>query len=260
MTSNIELGDLSDPSKTNDIPWPSPLPLSSRFHYSPENGVRTFRYMGRSVFEAVWTKATSNWYSARERYQQLYLYGLAGVGKSHLMAALVFYLVRQGHRVVYIPDCRAALANPFHYIQGALLFAFYGDSDSYYLISEAENMDDLRAVVTGHYPPPFYLIVNQCNALEVDVGKIDLQESTKVAMYCDLEKIGAFQKYIFSASAGAESNCVAERQQTGIEVIRFNAGMTPVRPHFSECLILHSLGRDRHLVRMLRPLVPQGTP
>ena len=62
------------------------------------------------------------------------------------------------------------------------------------------------------------------------MDKIDLQESTKMTMYSDLEKIGAFQKYIFRVSAGAESNPAAERKQTGIEVIRFNAA---VRPHFS---------------------------
>lgn len=37
------------------------------------------------------------------------------------------------------------------------------------------NMGDLTAVVAVQYRPPFYLIVDQRNALEVDVGKIDLQ-------------------------------------------------------------------------------------
>jgi len=67
--------------------------------------------------------------------------------QSHLLAALVSYLVRHQERVVYIPDCRAALENPFHSIRGALPFAFYGAGDSWRAIAQAENMDGLIAVV-----------------------------------------------------------------------------------------------------------------
>ena len=141
-----------------------------------------------------------------------------------------------------ISDCRAALDNPFQWIQRALLFAFYGDSELYHHINEAENMDGLIPVVAGRYQLQLYLIVDQQNGLEIDVDKKDLQESTKTTMYSDLAKIGAFQKYIFSASAGAESNRNVDSKQSGIEVIHFNAGTTPVRPHFSEHLVLHSLG------------------
>jgi hypothetical protein len=52
----------------------------------------------------------------------IYVYGTRGYGKSHMLAALACLLVRQGERVVYLPDCFAMLHDPLEYLQLALLF------------------------------------------------------------------------------------------------------------------------------------------
>lgn len=57
----------------------------------------------------------------------LWVYGTKGYGKSHLLAALVCYLVAQKERVVYIPDCWECIKDPVEYVQVAMLFAWADD-------------------------------------------------------------------------------------------------------------------------------------
>ncbi|KAF8431713.1 hypothetical protein BGX38DRAFT_1177614 [Terfezia claveryi] len=52
-----------------------------------------------------------------------YLHGTQGSGKSHILAALTCLLMKKGHRVVYIPDCRALILDLFRYLQFSLILA-----------------------------------------------------------------------------------------------------------------------------------------
>jgi len=44
--------------------------------------------------------------------ESLYVYGTSGPGKSHLLAALVCHLIREGKRIFYVPDCSRLLLEP----------------------------------------------------------------------------------------------------------------------------------------------------
>jgi hypothetical protein len=254
---SINPGDLSDPFKTKDIPWPSPLPLPSRFSPPnkddatiPEGNVRTFQYMGRAMFKEFLSSATGNVFMW---YRKLYLHGPSGVGKTHLLAALVFYLVQKRERVVYLPDCGDVLSNPLRCIKEALLFAFYDDRTMLKTIAAIGTLEGLSRVVNYRSPGSLYFIVDQWNAL-------DSKGENESALKKTLDEMGIPQKYIFSASADAQSNRHVDEEQSGIQLIRFYQGMTQVCPHFSNCAILHSLGRDRRLVPTLRTVVPSSTP
>jgi hypothetical protein len=232
---SINPDELSDPFKANDIPWPSPLDPPSRFDRSnedatiPEGNVKKFQYMGRAMFKEVQGRATSNVF---ETYPKLYLYGPSGVRKSHLLAALVFCLVQCGERVVYIPDCRAIISNPFRPIQAALLFAFYGDDTMFKTIAAIRNLDDLKDIMDGQIERTLYFIIDQWNALDSEEGEASSQNKIKIRD--TLEAMGAQQKYIFSASANAQSDRYADQKQSGTELITFYPGMTKVCPHFFE--------------------------
>jgi len=63
----------------------------------------------------------------RRDHSALWVYGTKGYGKSHLLAALVCYLVAQKERVVYIPDCWKCIDNPVDYVRAAMLFAWADD-------------------------------------------------------------------------------------------------------------------------------------
>lgn len=54
----------------------------------------------------------------------LYLHGTLGAGKSHVVAALVCYLVRNKHRVVFLADCRPLAKALVRGIKSALYLAF----------------------------------------------------------------------------------------------------------------------------------------
>jgi hypothetical protein len=190
--------------------------------------------MGRSIFEEVWKEAIGNGFE--NKFRKLYLYGPSGVGKSHLLAALVFSLVRHGERVVYIADCQAAASDPLNTLRTALLFAFHDVEDLQGALADAGNLGDITNVIHTQHSRSFYLIVN---SLDFDVCKKDPDAQD---LYTALKRIGSCQKYIFSASANLESDQVADKKQTETKVIRLNAGMTQVCPHsFSNYLVLYSL-------------------
>ncbi len=216
--------------------------------------------MGRSVFKVVLEDATGDGFE--RAFRRLYLYGIAGVGKSHLLAALVFALVQNGNRVVYIPDCLAAVADPYRYLQAALLFAYHGDDDSQGAVAGAEDIRDLINVIRAQPDKSLYLVVDQFNALDVDIDNTDPGKGLKTVLYEALESIGDRQKHIFSASANVKSNQVANKKQTGNKVIRLNAGMTRVRPHtFSFQTVLSYIPRMRRILGLntMSPGSPKNT-
>jgi len=239
QSSTLALCHFSDPVQNNHIPWPSPLsPPVDRFEIRKSENHITFQYMGRSMFQEVFEQATGEGFETA--FSQLYLYGPSGVGKSHLLAALVFSLVQKGSRVVYIPNCRAAVKNPYRRLQAALLFAFHGDEILQSAVAEAVDVDDLVKITHAQLNKSLYLIVDQYNALDIDEGRKDDAERRKEVLCDALASIGDDQRYIFSASANAKSNQLAERKQAEIKVIYLNAGMTKVRPPTcSNCLVLY---------------------
>ena len=95
---------------------------------------------------------------------KLFLYGTSGSRKSHLLAALVYHLVRKGKRVIYIPDCHALLPDSRGVIWTALHFTFY-DSDSLNDIKNMHAVDELIQFMFDHRE--VYIIVGQLNALDV---------------------------------------------------------------------------------------------
>ena len=50
--------------------------------------------------------------------RKLLLHGTAGFGKSHIVAALVCLLIKQGRLVVYLPDCKVMLKDRVDYLRG----------------------------------------------------------------------------------------------------------------------------------------------
>jgi len=113
--------DLSDPTTFTRLPFPSLLPIPlQRFDMKKINGIPQFEYMGRSKFREL-----QNRIEYEDGFESLYVYGTPGSGKSHLLAALVYHLIREGKRVFYVPDCSTLLLDPANTIWTALRFAFY---------------------------------------------------------------------------------------------------------------------------------------
>ncbi|KAF8221565.1 hypothetical protein L208DRAFT_1462363 [Tricholoma matsutake] len=160
--------DLSNPSTFTTLPFPSLLPMPSQhFEKKKINGVHGFQYMGRSKFRELEKRVENE--DFLDAHESLYLYRTSGSGKSHLLAALVYHLVREGKRVFYIPDCSSLLLAPAQTIWAALTFAFY-DSDVLGTIGDPYNVDTLIRFMSKHRD--LYIIVDQVNVLETaDAGR-----------------------------------------------------------------------------------------
>src|SRR5205085_9980211 len=120
----------------------------------------SFRYMGRSPFRKLHERVqTPNFLKFDER---IYFYGSSGSGKSHILAALACLLIRQGKRVVYVPDCGTLVDNFMTAMRTAFCFAF---PDDYETIVSFLTVDELVRFSQALLHNRFYIIVDQLNAL-----------------------------------------------------------------------------------------------
>lgn len=146
------------------LPFPSLNEIPERFTVSPNVSIS---YMGRVCFDTIWKKFLSIKETPLYR-QSLYLYGSKGYGKSHILLALTCLLVRYGHHVVYLPDCRAMLRAPVSYLRKALLFAFADRASSMYCarIHHCETFEALAKVCSQYRQAvgPLCFVVDQIDA------------------------------------------------------------------------------------------------
>jgi len=220
---------LSDPTTFTPLAFPSPLRvLTERFTVSNEGTLEYFQYMGRSNFEDLWKEIEERTFIAGS--STLYLYGPSGTGKSHLLAALVYYLVGQGERVFFIPDCRSLVNGAERPIRKALLFAFHNDPSRCSKIHRAPEVRDLVQFVKSQPDYSMYIVVDQLNSLNLD-GPNDLRSRRKIETLEIIDSLRSLQRYIFSASANQQSDRDSDRRQSEIKTFYLRAGLNELCPH-----------------------------
>jgi Cdc6-like AAA superfamily ATPase len=193
--------------------------------------------MGRRKFTELYEKIQGPSFIAG--YEAIYLYGSSGSGKSHILAALVCQLIREGNRVVYIPDCAQLLNDFASVIQSALYFAFFDSEPHLGAITSAQKEEDLFKFWDKN--KDVYFVVDQLNALELG-GSSSALDNDKAKVTKHLRKMKYGRKYIFSASANEKLYQEAASKQSGVTVIRMNGGMTEV------CLCSLCVGHRTHLI------------
>ena len=152
--------DYSDPAKTLTLPFPyiDPVP-SDRFTISDDG---TFTYIGRECFSQVYEAVKAFNYTAD--IKQIYLKGIMGSGKSHVLAAIVVKLLKDDKRVVYIPDCALLVSEPVRVLSSALYLAFRDDKEMIRNIAKTSSATELIRI-TCHFPRgQIYFIIDQTNA------------------------------------------------------------------------------------------------
>ncbi|KIM41747.1 hypothetical protein M413DRAFT_27332 [Hebeloma cylindrosporum] len=162
----------SNPAHVIELPFPSINEIPERFTVSPNSSIS---FMGRACFDTIW----QGFLAVKETpwcRQSLYLYGSKGYGKTHLLLALACLLVRHGHHVVYLPDCRAMLHAPVTYIRNALLFALADPASSMYrariyhcetLQALARVCNELRYALGG---PTLCFVVDEIDIFKPEPG------------------------------------------------------------------------------------------
>ncbi|KAF8450160.1 hypothetical protein BGX38DRAFT_511381 [Terfezia claveryi] len=117
---SLDIAKYCDVSHRQTLPFLFAGQFPTERFYLDEN--RHFEFYGQELSRNLYDAAKSMYFLRTRRY---FLHGTLGAGKSHLLAALTCVLRKEGMRVVYLPDCRGLLDNPFQYLRHALRLAFF---------------------------------------------------------------------------------------------------------------------------------------
>jgi len=217
----------SKPCNCDWLPFPFNYPrIPERFSLKNDH----FEYMGREKFQEAYNKVSSLTLTG---LSSLYIYGTMGYGKSYILAALTCLLYRQGKRVVFIPDCRAMLANPLVYIKCALLCAFANPSlkEERQQIRACTSLCELDAFSHSLYGTTLYFIVDQVNALEKSPYNTDtISDNDKNAGQTLINSLSSGNFLITSASANYQTARRMTQKQTGEKKMSLVGGMSNVSP------------------------------
>lgn len=158
------VAELSNPAFDTKLPFPFVgAPVPKRFKVEDGDGNDWF-YVGRERFTELLDLFRI--VQRKRDHSALWVYGTKGYGKSHLLAALVCYLVARKERVVYLPDCRGCIDDPVGYVQAAMLFAWADDPNIQNEIIALDTQEMIHRFFERHEKSIF--VIDQMNAFEDD--------------------------------------------------------------------------------------------
>ena len=153
-----------------------------------------FRYIGREVFSGILEAFKSG--TRDGNLQDLWVYGLMGYGKSHLLAVLTCYLTAYGYRVIYLPDCSVSHERPVRYLQDALLFTWADSPEKTEEITQLRDMDEIESFITRTWSTSVIFVVGQLNALDCED-----EARTKTQLRRWLDRCRSDMRTVLSTSA-----------------------------------------------------------
>ncbi|KAF0541712.1 hypothetical protein F8M41_005199 [Gigaspora margarita] len=222
MESIMKLPDIcnaySSPKNFLSLPFPYPgsnIPVD-RFAIN-EDGF--FAFMGRKKFINVLNEI--NTLKARTGYIEMFIYGTVGYGKSHILAAIACFLLRNGRRVVYLPDCRKLAVDPVEYIKSALFLTYVDDDTKTNEINACESFDQIIKFCRSL--DALYFIVDQMNALD-DCNNTGINLVQKRNIKENVDKLCWDHFYIKSFSTNNHAVLYLKQKQTNEKKIILYGG------------------------------------
>jgi energy-coupling factor transporter ATP-binding protein EcfA2 len=227
-TKECTMDALGDPSKWSTLPFPSlfhQLPLD-RFRLDPK---RNFPFMGREIFAEVYKVVSNMSWRTGTIYS---LQGTLGSGKSHILAALACLLLKDGKRVVYLPEARVMAEAMVAYTRGALLLTYADNQGLFQQIEGLSSTADICnfALQLSNRGEVIYFICDQMNGLDhfpdgADTKGRDIKEKA----HSFFKQLHASHNFIWSASG----NCRAKishnaRPRSGAKHLLFRQGYNKV--------------------------------
>lgn len=225
ISDNLE--DYCNPESCQKLPFLFPLEIPSDRFSLDESG--DFQYYGRQAFRDLYTAAKSMKFRGTRLY---FLHGTFGTGKSYLLAALACLLVKEGRSVVYLPDCRAMLRNPFEYLRAALELTFAGNITARTFLRSATELEELGqfcSAASGEFRLLF--IIDQVNALDPQDEAVDRYPSDRKRLVHNLlDSITSLHLKLASSSGNYLHAQHDILRQTGEKRLCLYGGLSKVSP------------------------------
>ncbi|CAG8593909.1 20149_t:CDS:2, partial [Racocetra fulgida] len=179
-----------------------------------------FTFMGRKEFINVLNEI--NTFKSRTGYMEMFIYGTVGYGKSHILTAIACFLLRNGRRVVYLPDCRKLAVDPMEYIKSALFLTYVDDDAKTSEINACESFDQIIKFCRS-LDETLYFIVDQMNALD-DCNDTEINPEKKRQVKENIDKLCWNHFYIKSSSANNHAVLHLKQKQTNEKKITLYGG------------------------------------
>jgi hypothetical protein len=210
----ISKKSLSDPTVLHHLPFPFPhIVPEDRF---PLDDHGRFSFMGRSVFPQLLGAIQTS--IDKKKGLPINVYGTKGFGKSHVIAATVLLLLKEGkERVLFLPQARdMADKGPTEYLRRAALLTFADDDEIANKLLDCATVVDLTNELSAH---SFILVSDQMNSLEEAVKMANAQKDETSAV---IRKLGEKVLHIRGFSANNQTAQVfALTQRSHIDVTWF---------------------------------------
>ncbi|RPB23652.1 hypothetical protein L211DRAFT_849639 [Terfezia boudieri ATCC MYA-4762] len=220
-----DAAELSNPKEGFSLPFPFCGSRRPTDRFSWDQGGR-FLYYGREVFEDVLSKVME---LGEYGYQELYISGSLGWGKSYLLGALVCYLMKIGKRVVYAPDARWLNGECFRYLQDCLHLTFADDSHILQVLRQCQDLQDLQIFANdvAESGITLYIFLDQANALDDDsAGRAPVSVRAEVSLF--LARFSYKHILIQSASGNFKMADLARLAQENVAKMYMNGGLTEI--------------------------------
>ena len=232
VESSGVVAELSSP--TFDIKLPFPFvgtTMPQRFKVEDGDGNNWF-YVGRERFTEL--LKLFRIVQLRPDHSALWVYGTKGYGKSHLLAALVCYLVAQKERVIYLPNCRGCIDAPVEYVQAAMLFAWADDPTIQNEIITLNTREMIHDFFNCHQESIF--VIDQMDAFGSENGKDrdgDLEEIYKWLNLCK-----AWHPAVLSTSANYQAYLRQMDKDSTEDTMHVYGGFTTVSLCKNNCFAI----------------------
>lgn len=205
----------ADPTSKEAVRFPFNGPIPSRFKVDDR---LDFVYFGRSTFRTLFeTVKRMNVITNR----RIYLHGLLGAGKSHLVAALVVAVKKEpglNFFVCYIPDCyELVMGNASEFIARALCSAFCSEPEEEggFRTEMAKLLEDLGSLTVemqelslrafcsrvAYCKKTILFIIDQANALDDDAEGDRVPNAKKAQLRVLLDEISHQHLKVESSTA-----------------------------------------------------------
>ncbi|KAF8541845.1 hypothetical protein BDD12DRAFT_979387 [Trichophaea hybrida] len=222
---------LANPTKHLKLPYPylGPHRPQDRFFWH-EDGC--FSYQGRKAFKEVLHRVKSMRISGGNGYKELYIQGTMGYGKSHLICALVCYLMKIGERVIYAPDCKSLTADPFKYMRDAFRLAFADSPQIVQMLNQCLDMNALERLAEkiAEFGITMFVFIDQANALDAGSGG-RMSSDARAKLMESLSRLSYSHFFIQSTSANFEMAAKALFTQEQVDKLELNGGYDEEEMH-----------------------------